>query len=219
MAVQYLITFLEGVISFISPCMLPMLPVYVAYFAGDAGKSQGVFARALSFVLGFTCVFTLLGVGAGLVGSVLVQHQAVLNAVCGALVVVFGLSYLDIIKLPFLKGMEPGQNVTGVISAFLFGVVYSISLTPCVGAFLGSALMLAATQAGAAQGAALLVVYSLGLGVPFVISALLIDYLHDAFAWVKAHYAIINRVCGVFLIVVGIAMMFGALNYVLALFA
>jgi len=216
---QYVITFLEGLISFISPCMLPMLPLYISYFAGGADKRRKTAVNALFFVLGFTVVFVALGLFAGVLGRFLRDFQTVVNIVCGALVIVFGLSYLDVIRLPFLKGMSGGKQVTGIVSAFLFGMIYSVSLTPCVGAFLGSALMLASSSGGALTGTLLLLAYSMGLGIPFVLSAILLDQLSSVFGFIKKHYRIINTVCGVFLIVVGVAMMFGLLNRLMALFS
>ncbi len=216
---QYLITFLEGFISFISPCMLPMLPLYISYFAGNADKKHKTLARALAFVLGFTVVFTLLGLFAGTLGQLLARYQTVVNIVSGALVIVFGLSYLDVIRLPMFRGMQGGRSVTGVFSAFLFGVIYSVSLTPCVGAFLGSALMMASSAGGALTGTLLLLTYSLGLGVPFLVSAVLIDRLNTVFGAIKKHYRIVNIVCGVFLILVGVLMMFGLLNALLSVFS
>lgn len=209
---EYLITFLEGLISFISPCMLPMLPVYIGYFAGNDGDRKKTFARACAFAAGFTVVFCLLGVFAGAVGSWLVRYRTAVNIAAGAAVVVFGLSYLDVLRLPFFKGMSKEANVTGIVSAFLFGVIYSVSLTPCVGAFLGSAIMLASSSADVGKGVALLLVYSLGLGVPFVLSAVLIAQLKGVFDAIKRHYEVINRVCGLFLIAVGIAMATGLFN-------
>lgn len=102
----YFITFLEGVISFISPCMLPMLPIYISYFSGDADKNEKIVFRAISFVLGFTVVFTAMGLFAGAFGRFLAKYDTAVNIVCGAFVIVFGLSYLDIIKMPFFKGMS-----------------------------------------------------------------------------------------------------------------
>lgn len=216
---QYFITFLEGLISFISPCMLPMLPVYISYFAGNADKKHKTVFRAVSFVCGFTLLFTALGLFAGTLGAFLSKYQTVVNIVCGAIVVLFGLSYLEIIKLPFFKGMKGKNKITGIASAFLFGLIYSISLTPCVGAFLGSALMLASTSGGAVKGTLLLLVYSLGLGIPFVASAVLIEKLNGVFTFIKKHYKVINTVCGIFLIVVGILMAAGLMNTLLAFFS
>ncbi|MEE1014053.1 MAG: cytochrome c biogenesis protein CcdA [Clostridia bacterium] len=216
---QYLITFLEGVISFISPCVLPMLPVYVSYFAGGANKKQKGISRALAFVLGFTVVFCLLGLFAGSLGALLTKYQIAVNIVCGSIVIVLGLSFLDILPLPFFKGMGTGQKVTGFFSAFLFGMIFSVSLTPCVGAFLGSALMLASSSGTAVKGVLLLFTYSLGMGIPFFLSAMLIEKLNTVFQAIKRHYKIINLVCGIFLMVVGLSMMTGMLQALLNLFS
>ena len=197
-----LLTFAEGIVSFISPCMLPLLPVYVTYFAaGDAGKGI-VFARALAFMAGFTAVFVMLGVFAGTLGSALAAHRTAVGTVCGAAVMAFGLGYLGLFRLPF-TGMKSGRKPTGVFSAFTFGLVYSVSLTPCVGAFLGAALMQAASEGGALRGAALLLAYSLGLGVPFVLSAALLGRFRAAFGFIKSRYNIINPVCGAMLVAFG----------------
>ncbi len=222
---EYIITFMEGIISFISPCMLPMLPLYISYFAGNNGitaennQKTTTLSRAFAFVIGFTLVFTLLGVFAGSIGMFLSKYHTFVNIVCGLLIIYFGLSYLNIVHIPFFKGINSKLEVKGLFSAFLFGMIYSVSLTPCVGAFLGSALMLASSTGGAIKGALLLLAYSLGLGIPFLISALLIEQLQSAFTFIKKHYNIINTICGVFLILIGIMMTFGLMNYVLAFFS
>ena len=229
----YLITFLEGIISFISPCMLPMLPLYLSYFAGDAGKhspdaanseeqnpSQSrVFLHACAFVVGFSVVFITLGVFAGALGMLLTRYQTILNIVCGAIVILLGLSYLEIIRIPFFTGMKTAKKAGSVLSAFVFGVIYSVSLTPCIGAFLGSALMMASSSGGAVRGALLLLCYTAGLGIPFLISAVLIDGLQSAFRFIKQHYRVINVVSGIFLIVIGLCMMLGWMNRLMALFS
>ena len=198
-------TFLEGLISFVSPCMLPLLPVYVTYFsAGEAGKGD-IFLRASAFMIGFTVVFVSLGVFAGSLGSALAAHRIAVSTVCGALVVLFGLGYLGLFRLPF-SGMKSGRTPTGVVSAFVFGLIYSVSLTPCVGAFLGAALMQAASEGGAVRGAVLLLAYSLGLGVPFVVSAVLLNRFKTAFGFIKSRYNIINPICGALLVLFGIWM-------------
>ncbi|MBE6598594.1 MAG: cytochrome c biogenesis protein CcdA [Ruminococcaceae bacterium] len=216
---EYIITFLEGIISFISPCMLPMLPLYISYFAGSADKKRHMLFRAFGFVLGFTTVFSLLGVFAGTIGSFLIKYQTAVNIISGIIVILFGLSYLEVIRIPFFKGMNGTKRITGFFSAVLFGMIYSVSLTPCVGAFLGSALMMASTSGTALKGFLLLLVYSLGLGVPFLLSAVLIDKLNTAFKFIKNHYRIINLICGIFLIIVGLMMALGMMNRVLAIFS
>ena len=198
--------------------MLPMLPIYVTYFAGGADKRRLVLVRSLCFVLGFTLVYATMGLGAGAISIFLLRYQTATNIISGLFVILFGLSYLEIIPLPFLRGMSKKANVTGVISAFIFGIIYSVSLTPCVGAFLGAALTQAANSGTALKGTLLLVSYSLGLGVPFVISAVLIKELSGAFSFIKKHYKVINLVCGLFLILVGILMSTGLLNKLLYLF-
>ena len=217
---QYIIAFLEGIITFISPCLLPMLPIYLSYFAGGGVRSTGkTLKSALGFVCGFTVVFLILGALAGTVGSFLKAHQTAVNIVSGLVVIFFGLNFLGVLKLNLFRGSQVSVSTAnmGFFSAFLFGVVFSIGWTPCVGAFLGSALMLASQQAHVVEGMVMLLAYSLGLGIPFVLSAVLIDYLKGAFGWIKKHYAVINTVSGVALILVGIMMMTGTLGRLLSL--
>ena len=211
---QFLITFLEGIITFVSPCVLPMLPLYMLYFAGDQqeGRRDRTLGNALGFVLGFTALFVLLGLFAGSLGGLLTRHRTAVNLVTGAIVVVFGLHYMGLLKIGFLsRTVKPESDVkpTGFFSAILFGVVFAVGWSPCTGAFLGSAMLMAASQASWATGMLLLLCYSLGLGVPFILCALLLDKLKGAFAFIKKHYQIINRICGAFLIVLGILMMTG----------
>ena len=194
-----------------------MLPLYLTYFAGGDSRKGKVLSGALSFVLGFSVVFCTLGVLAGTAGTFLKQHQTAVNVVSGLAVIAFGLSYLEVIPLGFLRGMKAQKNADSILSAFLFGMVFSVNLTPCVGAFLGSALMLAAAAGGALRGLSLLAVYSLGLGVPFAVSAVLIDRLKGTFTFIKKHYKAINTVCGLFLIAVGILMALGQFGRYLAL--
>ena len=212
---QYMISFLEGVVTFISPCLLPMLPIYISYFAGGAERSTGkTLTCASGFVLGFTAVFVAMGALAGTVGSFLIRYQTIVNLVLGGIVIAFGLNYLGVLNLNIFRGVK-GEVKTADMnfwSAFVFGVVFSVGWTPCVGVFLGSALMLASQQGSAMVGTLMLLSYSLGLGVPFLLSAVLIDQLKGAFAFIKKNYGIINRVCGGLLIVVGVLMATGLLG-------
>ena len=216
---QYLISFLEGIITFISPCLLPMLPIYISYFAGGGERStKKTLTGALGFVLGFTCVFVAMGALAGTLGSFLTRYQTWVNVVSGIIVILFGLNYLGVLRINLFRGSRRTVDTSdlGFFSAFVFGAIFSVGWTPCVGAFLGSALMLASQQGSAARGIGMLLCYSLGLGVPFIISAVLIDQLKGAFNWIKSHYAIINRICGGLLILVGIAMATGLMGRLLA---
>lgn len=217
---QYLIAFLEGVITFISPCLLPMLPIYISYFAGGGERSTGKTVKAaLGFVIGFTVVFLLLGALAGTVGSLLREYQTAVNIVTGLIVLFFGLNYLGIFRLNLFRGsrwtVDTGNM--GFFSAILFGMVFSVGWTPCVGAFLGSALMLASQQAHVVEGIVMLLSYSLGLGIPFLLSAVLIDYMKSAFDWIKHNYKIINSLSGGLLVLVGILMATGTLGRFLSL--
>ena len=216
---QYLITFLEGVISFISPCVLPLLPVYISYFAANTNKKHSTVFRALGFVLGFTLVFCILGLFAGTVGAFLIKYRTAVNIISGLIVILLGLSFLDIIHLPFFGGKGNSIKVKGFFSAFLFGTVFSVTLTPCVGAFLGSALMMASGSGTAIRGLLLLLAYSAGMGIPFLASAILTDKLSTFFGSIKKHYRTINLICGIFLIVVGILMMFGMINFMMNMFS
>ena len=218
---QYIISFLEGIITFISPCLLPMLPIYISYFAGGGERTTGKTLKgALGFVTGFTLIFVALGALAGTLGSFLRQHQTAVNIISGLIVVIFGLSFLGVFKLSIFKGSQRSMDTQkmGFFSAVLFGMIFSIGWTPCVGAFLGSALILASQQGHVVEGMLMLLAYSMGLGIPFILSAVLIDYLKSAFNWIKKHYTVINAVSGALLIVIGILMMTGMLGRLLTLF-
>ena len=217
---QYLISFLEGIVTFISPCLLPMLPIYISYFAGGGERSTTKPLRcAVGFVLGFTAVFVAMGALAGTVGSFLIRYQTIVNIILGGIVVLFGLNFLGLVNLNIFRGMQGGVKTADMNfwSAMIFGVVFSVGWTPCVGVFLGSALMLASQQGSALVGTLMLLSYSLGLGVPFLISAVLIDQLKGAFSFIKRNYAVVNRVCGGLLVLVGLLMATGLLNRMLNL--
>lgn len=217
---QYLISFLEGIITFLSPCLLPMLPIYISYFAGGGERTvKKTLTGALGFVLGFTAVFTAMGALAGTLGSFLIRYQTWVNIVCGLPVIAFGLNYMGLIRINLFRGMNRTvkQGDMGFLSAVLFGIIFSVGWTPCVGTFLGSALMLASQQGHTLEGMGMLLCYSLGLGIPFLLSAVLIDRLKSTFNWIKAHYAVLNLVCGGLLVVVGVLMATGMLGLFLNL--
>ena len=217
---QYVISFLEGIITFISPCLLPMLPIYISYFAGGGErKTAKTVTCALGFVTGFTLMFMAMGALAGTVGSFLRQYATAVNIVSGLVVIFFGLSFLGVFNLKFFQGTRYSVDAKsmGFFPALVFGIVFSVGWTPCVGAFLGSALMLASQQGHVVEGMLMLLAYSLGLGIPFVLSAVLIDYFKSAFDWIKGHYGIINTLSGGLLILVGIAMATGLMGQLLNL--
>ena len=212
---QYFISFLEGIITFISPCLLPMLPIYLSYFAGGGERTTaGTIKNALGFVAGFTMVFIAMGALAATLGGFLDKYRTAVNLVTGLIVIFFGLNFLGVFRVRLFRGAVRSERIcsSGFFSSVLFGIIFSLGWTPCIGTFLGSALLLASQQEHAAAGIVMLLLYSLGLGVPFLISAVLIDRLKTAFALIKKHYAIVNTVCGCFLILVGILMMTGILG-------
>ena len=217
---QYIIAFLEGIITFISPCLLPMLPIYISYFAGGGERTTGKTLKgALGFVTGFTLIFVAMRALAGTLGSFLRQYQTAVNIVSGLIVVFFGLNFLGVFKLNLFRGghKEVNSDDMGFFSALVFGMIFSVGWTPCVGAFLGSALMLASQQGHAVEGMLMLLASSLGLGIPFILSAVLIDYLKSAFNWIKRNYRVINAVSGSILVLIDILMMTGTLGRLLSL--
>lgn len=208
---QYFIAFLEGIITFISPCLLPMIPLYISYFAGGKERNtKKTIKNALGFISGFTIVFVLMGALAGTFGQLLNEYKRVVDVVTGLIVIFFGLNFLGVLKLNLFKGSRKAKTENlGFFSSMVFGIVFSIGWTPCVGAFLGSALMMAASQGQATEGIIMLLLYSSGLGIPFFISAILIDKLRGAFTFIKKHYKVINTACGCLLVVVGVLMATG----------
>lgn len=217
----YALTFLEGILTFISPCLLPLLPVFVSYFAGVASDEREteprkhrmrILVSALSFMAGFTLIFVLLGVFAATLGAAVQQHQTMVNIVAGSIVILFGLGYMGLFKIPQIQLGRLGDKFSGRkdgIKSFFFGIVFSVGWTPCISAFLGTALLLAAASGTWYMGALLLLFYSLGLGLPLVISALLIDSLKGAFDFIKRNYRIITRISGAILILMGLLIMSG----------
>ncbi len=223
---QYILSFLEGIITFVSPCMLPMLPIYISYFAGNvngnevnaASNKQKPVIGALGFVLGFTLVFITLGAFAGTVGSFLTRHQTAFNIISGAIIILFGLNFMGALNIPLLnktKKISLKNIKNGFLPSILFGIIFAIGWSPCVGVFLASALLLAAQSGTVLQGILMLLAFSLGLGLPFILSAVLIDNLKGMFNFFKRNYKIINLVSGIFLIVVGIFMASGLFGYLL----
>lgn len=222
---EYLILFLEGIITFISPCILPMLPIYVTYFIGGKEKSRrNVLINAIGFVLGFSIIFTLLGGAAGTFGIYINSHIRTFNIISGIIMIVFGLNYIGLVELTFLQRTFKLENKVdlnnlNIISSIIFGIIFAVGWTPCVGTFLGSALMVAANSQEIFKGLTLLLSYSLGLGIPFIISAFLINNLKETFKVIKKNYKLINNISGVLLIIIGLFMISGYFNKLISLFS
>ena len=213
--IPLLIAFSAGLLSFLSPCVLPLVPVYLASLYGPeifepAAKRNRipVFLHSLSFVIGFSIVFISLGVGAGLAGFALSAHLVVVRKIAGSLLIVFGLFMLIARKVPWLnyeKRLAPSRSMaTGYLRSFLTGAIFSLAWTPCVGPVLGGILTLAATSETVWHGAYLLAIYSLGLGVPFLIIGAAFDSVTPLLKRISRYSGLIYIISGVLLIAVGI---------------
>lgn len=211
----YFITFLEGFITFTSPCLLPMLPIYISYFAGGESNIKKTIKNSLGFILGFSVIFVALGALAGAIGGFLSKYDVIINILTGLVVIFFGLHFLGVFELNLFKGsVFEGTENLGFFSSILFGVVFSIGWTPCVGAFLGTALMQAANKGSMMEGILMLLAYSLGLAIPFFISSLVIDRLKGAFNFIKRNYNVINKISGILLIILGVLMATGVFGII-----
>ena len=209
---EYLFTFLEGIASFISPCLLPMIPIYISYFIGEEEKnSTKKIINALGFVIGFTLVFLILYIFASSLGILISNNIKYIKIAFGIIIIFLGLNYMEIIKLKFLnkyKVFNADKKNLNFFKALIFGVVFSVSWTPCIGTFLSSALLLVAKHQDMLKGILLMLIYSIGLGIPFIISVVLIEKLKQAFDIIKKNYNIIKKVSGAILIIIGIYTIF-----------
>lgn len=220
--VTLIAAFAGGLLSFLSPCVLPMVPVYLASLYGPELFEKGgvrwpVFLHALSFVIGFSLVFVLLGTIAGLTGYAVNPDNYLLEKVAGGLLVAFGVFLLAAHYFPFLnyeKRLRPAVGSrTGYVRSLVIGAAFSLSWTACVGPILGSILTLAASEATAGRGAYLLAIYSLGLGLPFLFIGLAFDYLLPLLRRMQRYSGIIHIISGILLIVVGILIITGNLEW------
>lgn len=209
---EYVFTFLEGIASFISPCLLPMLPIYISYFIGEDDKNTSkAVINASGFVLGFTIVFLILSIFASQLGIFISSNIKYIKVVFGIIIILFGLNYMEIFKIKFLnksKVINANTKNLNFIKAMLFGILFSISWTPCIGTFLSSALLLVAKQQDMIKGILLMVVYSIGLGIPFIISVALIEKLKEMFDFIKKNYNVIKKISGIILIIMGVYTIF-----------
>ena len=212
--VSILAAFTAGVLSFLSPCVLPLVPVYLASLCGPeileprAGRSRiPVFLHSLSFVGGFSMVFVALGAGVGLVGFALTSHLLI-SRIAGSLLIVFGLFLLATLKFPWLnyeKRLTPSlSNATGYLRSLLIGVIFSLAWVPCIVGLVGGSLALALSSATPLRGAYLLGTFSLGIGLPFLIIGLAFDSITPLLKRIRRHSTSIYIISGLLLIIVGI---------------
>jgi len=223
--VSYLLTFTEGILTFISPCILPMLPIYFSYLAGTSGDDKApdapgrniLITNSIGFVLGFTLVFVALGATVTTLGHFLVSNRNLLQKISGLIMMVFGLNFMGILNLKFLnmeKRLDFKFEKLRFFSSVLFGMVFGFGWTPCLGTFLGSALALAGSSKTIAQGMLLLFLYSAGLGIPFILTSVLFEKTKNAFRQIQKHSRAISIVSGALLIIAGIMVFTDTLKYI-----
>lgn len=208
---DFFIIFIEGLASFLSPCVLPMLPMYVSYFAGQNKDLRKTVINSLGFVLGFTIIFVLLGIFASSLGKLITANINYINIVFGIIIVLFGMHYMGVLNIKILnksKGIKKNRESLSFFSAIIFGMIFSVCWTPCVGVFLSSALMMSATSENILKGGLMLLVYSIGLGIPFIFTSIFLERLKNTFNSVKKHYNIINKIAGIILIISGVLLIF-----------
>ncbi len=209
--------FAEGVMAFLSPCILPMLPVYALYLAGDDAtqSKKQLILNTLCFVLGFTLVFMALGATATALGKLLQAHLDWLMRIGGVVLILLGLHYIGVLRIGFLdRGGHRGApaHLTPT-KALVFGATFAITWTPCVGTFLGAALMQAGQSASLWHGLGMLLCFSLGLGVPFSLVAIFYHKLSGTLGFIKRHLRVIQIVSGALLIAIGLMMALGWFGY------
>jgi cytochrome c-type biogenesis protein len=223
--VSYAAAFVAGLVTFLSPCMLPLLPVYLSFITGmsaaelrdSSRKTSEVLVPILLFVLGFTVVFVALGASASALGTILIAWKPIIERVAGVVAIVLGVLLLDLIPLPFLHGaplVDPAiVRRFGGAAAFVLGLVFPFAIGPCSGPVYGAIVLMAADARSLAGGAGLLLVYSAGLAVPFVVFGLLFGTLAGRLAFLNRHARTVNRVAGVILILFGLLVATNTLQY------
>jgi cytochrome c-type biogenesis protein len=227
--VSLIAAFIAGVLSFISPCVLPLVPGYLSFISGislDSMRSapasaagaavvasappaagRQVFFASLAFVLGFSVVFISLGAAASTLGAVLMERLTLLGKIAGVLLIIFGLHTMGLLKISWLykeKRIQTSSKPAGLAGAFVVGLAFAFGWTPCIGPILGTILALAADEGTLQRGVILLSVYSLGLGVPFLLTSLMVNRFFKAFAKIRRHYRLVEITAGVLMVTVGV---------------
>lgn len=216
------IAFFAGIISFFAPCVIPLLPTYIAYVTGVSASSfktkdigihrKKMMVMSLFYVLGFSLIFTLLGIFAGGIGSALRSFSPVITRLGGILIILFGLEFSGVVSLPFFSitkqmHIPSGRRVSHEVRSFLLGIIFAFSWTPCVGVVLGSILAFAASTQTAATGGILLFFYSLGISIPFMIAAVGISFVPEFLKKFNRYSVLISRVSGMVLVIIGILLL------------
>lgn len=225
---SYALTFAEGILTFISPCILPMLPIYLLYLAGTPAPGSGtpdqsgknrLIVNSLGFVTGFTIVFVALGAVAAAAGVLMQKNRALLMMISGSLMIIFGLNFAGVFRIGFLnteRRFRPKVDNLKFFSSVLFGIIFGFGWSPCLGTFLGSALALAGNSETIPEGMLLLLVYSAGLAIPFIVSAAIFENVRTLFAWFSRNSRIISIISGILLMAAGIWFFVDGLKLILA---
>lgn len=217
------VALVAGIVSFLSPCVLPIVPPYLAYMSGvtvqdlntgEQGRNRAMLP-ALFFVLGLSTVFLLLGFTASAIGTMFLQYQDWFNTIAGILVMVFGAHFVGVYRIPFLDRearLDAGDQGGSAFGAYVLGLAFAFGWTPCIGPQLGAILSLAASEASVARGTSLLAVYAIGLGVPFLLVAAFLPRLGGLMGWMKRHMEQIERIMGLLLWTIGLMMLTGGFS-------
>ena len=218
---------IAGLVSFLSPCVLPLVPPYLVYLTGATiehfendqpaeASRRAVMMSAALFVLGFSTVFVLLGASASFVGSLIRAWSAQLSILAGIVIIVMGLHFLGLTRIGLLmrEGRLPIPRPVGLWGAYVMGLAFAFGWTPCIGPILAAILSIAAAEATVTRGAGLLAIYSAGLGIPFLIAAFMVKQFSALFARMKGHLVNVERAMGVLMIVTGIGFLTGAVSNV-----
>jgi cytochrome c-type biogenesis protein len=218
---------IAGLVSFLSPCVLPLVPPYLVYLTGatiehvandegDSASRRAVMISAVLFVLGFSTVFVLLGASASLIGGFIRAWSGELAIIAGIVIIIMGLHFLGLTRIGLLmrEGRLSIPKPVGLWGAYVMGLAFAFGWTPCIGPILAAILSIAAAEATVAKGAGLLAVYSAGLGIPFLVAAFMVEQFSSVFARIKRHLATVERAMGVLMIVTGIAFLTGAVSNV-----
>ena len=209
------VSFIAGILSFFTPCILPLIPIYISYITGisieelKTGEKNTlkILTLSLFFILGFTVVFVLMGASATAIGNLLLGKKDILRIIGGVIIIIFGLHLIGLLKIKKLyteKRIVIKKKNIGYFSSFLFGMAFSAGWTPCVGPVLSSILIIAANEKTVFRGIILLLFYSLGIGIPFILTSLLLNKLLGVFSKIKKHYKKIEVITGVLLIILGL---------------
>lgn len=221
--VSYLVALASGMVSFLSPCVLPLVPAYICFITGNSYQDVregdkiakwAMFWPAVVFVLGFSTVFVALGAGASSIQGILQENKEIFAKISGVMIIILGIHFTGLVKLPFLyreARFQTGDEQKGLVGAYIIGLAFAFGWTPCIGPILGAILAIAATQETIWKGIGLLFVYSMGLGIPFFLSGLFMNLFFSAFQRALKYMRVIEIVAGVFLIIVGVLVFTGKL--------